>query len=121
MNHLESNTKVLKDFHRSLLSFIDELIGMIPDCGELVAIKIFVKDRIPVTEIMKYFVDVLLEMEPLIKERSDRIILENRIFYQIDQKGQIKEMWANFDQEDKETLWKWIDHFLALTKKYVNT
>ena len=84
---IDTQTKILQDFHKSLIQFIDVLIGIIPDCGEFVAIRLFITDRIPITEIMKYFINIIIPMEDLIKKRSDTIIMDNLIFKQIDPKG----------------------------------
>ena len=113
-----SSIQILQEFQTSLLAFIDELIQLMPHCGEFIAVKIFVKDRIPITEIIKHFVKIIIPMEGLIKSRSDHVIIDNAIFKQIDPQEKIKEIWGQIDADDRDMMWKWIEHFLAITKKY---
>lgn len=119
---MSDKTKILQDFKKNLLSFVIELINLIPNCGEFVLARAALEtDKIPVIEVMKYFVEIMLPMENQIKSRSDSVILENKIFRQVDPNGRIKEIWCQFDADDKETFWNWVDFFLGMTKKYATT
>ena len=55
------DVQILEKFQRSLVAFFDELVEMFPN-EEFVYLRIMVKDRIPSTQIIKYFVKVYAKL-----------------------------------------------------------
>ena len=55
-----SETAILKQFKNSIITFLDELIVQFPEEADLVIFRIFLKDRVPIIDIMTYFVHKIL-------------------------------------------------------------
>ncbi len=117
-----SSTAVLNDFKRNIIMFFDELIEMFPNVGEFVMIRIFLKDQLPIVEVMNHFISTVLPEKNTIKSRDDAIILERDIFFPKSQRlGEFKglrSVWSSLDSEDKDTIWRWLESFVFLCEKY---
>ena len=127
-----SEIHVLKEFKNNLISFFDELIDQFPDIGELVMIRIFLKDQViikDVVESVSYQINKNDQMiRKIIKDRNEEFFLEENNFFdglsisskQSDKVLKFQTIWRSnrLDKEDKETIWKWIDSFVFLTDKY---
>ena len=127
-----SEIHVLKEFKNNLISFFDELIDQFPDIGELVMIRIFLKDQViikDVVESVSYQINKNDQMiRKIIKDRNEEFFLEENNFFdglsisskQSDKVLKFQTIWRSnrLDNEDKETIWKWIDSFVFLTDKY---
>ena len=50
-----SELQVLSEFKNGLISFFDELIDQFPKEGDLIMIRIFLKDQIPIEQVMNTF------------------------------------------------------------------
>ena len=127
-----SEIHVLKEFKNNLISFFDELIDQFPDIGELVMIRIFLKDQViikDVVESVSYQINKNDQLiRKIIKDRNEEFFLEENNFFdglslsskQPDKFLKFQTIWRSnrLDKEDKETIWKWIDSFVFLTDKY---
>jgi hypothetical protein len=137
-----SEIQVLKEFKNNLISFFDELIDQFPEMGDLVMIRIFLKDQILIKDVIEMFSFQLNKNEQqirkIIKDRNEQFFLEENNFFDglINTKadsssgmssGGVKNKVSKFqniwrsnrlDKEDKDTIWKWIDSFVFLTDKY---
>ena len=75
-----SEIHVLKEFKNNLISFFDELIDQFPDIGELVMIRIFLKDQViikDVVESVSYQINKNDQMiRKIIKDRNEEFFLE---------------------------------------------
>jgi len=115
------STVVLTDFKRNIISFFDELIEMFPNIGEFVMIRILLKDQLPISSVMNHFISTVLPEKNTIKSRDDSIILEKDIFFPksktLEFKG-LRSVWSSLDDEDKGTIWAWLDSFVFLCEKY---
>jgi len=124
-----SEIQVLREFKNNLISFFDELIDQFPDMGELVMIRIFLKDQVIIKDVVE-FVSYQInkndnEIRKTIKDRNEEFFLEENNFFDgmVKQKDKVlkfQSIWRSnrLDKEDKETIWKWIDSFVYLTDKY---
>jgi hypothetical protein len=118
----DASIQVLHDLKKNLVSFFDELIDMFPSNSEFLSIKILIKDRAPITEIMSYFVTNVLPEKELIKNRSDSIFMEKNVLFSLlgpASTNMFKTLWKEqLDKDDKNAIWKWIDMFVFLAEKY---
>jgi hypothetical protein len=117
------DVQILDKFHKSLVLFFDELIDMFPDEKEFIILRILVKDQIPSTQIMSYFVYVYNNEEIItsIQKRDDQFFLKNILFSKFSKSEIFKNLWENnLDQENKDMIWKWVDAFMKMTKNYIN-
>jgi len=127
-----SEIHVLKEFKNNLISFFDELIDQFPDIGELVMIRIFLNDQViikDVVESVSYQINKNDQMiRKIIKDRNEEFFLEENNFFdglsvsssKQDKVLKFQTIWRSnrLDNEDKDTIWKWIDSFVFLTDKY---
>jgi hypothetical protein len=119
-----TDIQILDKFHKTLVSFFDELIDMFPEEKEFILLRIFVKDQIPSTQIMSYFVNVAENPEIMtsIERRDDQFFLKNVLFSRIHKSDIFKNLWVRkLDKDDRVMIWNWIDLFMKLTKSYIGT
>ena len=111
-------------FHKNLIAFLDELIGQFPEEGDLVIIRIFLKDKVPVADIMNQSCYKILPLKTRIKERDDAVFLDNDVLFsglkKKDKVNHFKRLWRSgrLDQEDKDAVWRWMDVFVHLMEKH---
>jgi hypothetical protein len=113
----------LKLFKNNLVEFFDELINQFPNDSDFIIARIFIKDKIPIEDILNAYIVNATPHEDLLKERdSDKIIqIIRKMKLGISENKLIKyaEMWkVELDDEDKSVIWSWIDTFNNISKKY---
>jgi len=113
----------MKNFQNNLISFLDELINQFPQEADLVIARIFLKDQVPIADVMNYVCHKLLPLKQLVTNRDEKFFVENNILFEDLQKSKVnhfKKLWRSglLDDEDKETIFKWFDTFLFLAEKY---
>lgn len=121
-----SEIEVLTEFKTQLISFFDELIGQFPLEGDLVVVRLFFANQIPIQDVMNNFNHKIntndQELRKMIKNRNEAFFLENNMFENLgkDKINHIKKIWRSdrLDNEDKEVIWNWIDAFMYLGDKY---
>lgn len=121
-----SEIQVLTEFKTGLISFFDELIDQFPQEGDLVMIRIFLKDQIPIEDVMNIFSNAINKengkLKKMIKDRNEIFFLENNIFDSISKTKVVhfKKLWrsGSLDEEDKKVVWRWVDSFVYLSEKY---
>lgn len=119
-----SNTiNILKTFKQALITFMDELIGQFPKEGDLVIARIFIKDQIPIVDIMNKVCFKIVPLEQMVKDRNDDFFINHNVLFEDLQKSKVnhfKMLWrsGNLDDEDKEIIFKWFESFILLAKKY---
>lgn len=122
-----SEIEILKKFKDTVISFLDELISQFPEEADLVIFRIFLKDRVPIVEVIKYFVRKVLPLKKMIEDRDEDFFLNKCTLMEDinnqNTKGKInhfKKLWRSktLDDEDKEVVWQWFDIFVTLSEKY---
>ena len=123
-----SEIEILQQFKNSLISFLDELIVQFDQEPDLVIFRIFLKDRVPIVDVMKYFMYKILPFKSMVNNRNEDFFLNHYSFMEDLQKDKekkekinhFKKLWrsGNLDDEDKSIVWKWFDSFIFLTEKY---
>ena len=122
-----SEIQVLSEFKNGLISFFDELIDQFPYEGDLLIIRIFLKDQIPIEDVINIFNNAVNKengkLKEMIKKRNEIFFLENNIFdsFSKNKVMHFKKLWRSgvLDDEDKKVIWKWIDSFVYLGDKYI--
>ena len=123
-----SEFEVLKEFKKNLISFFDELIDIFPKEGDLVIVRIFLKDQMPIEDVLSKFINSINKddnkIRKMIKEKNEIFFLENNIFEHSVSTTKVlhfKKLWRSgiLDDEDKKQLWRWCDSFIYLADKYV--
>jgi hypothetical protein len=119
-------TQILIEFKNSLISFFDELIDQFPQEGDLIMVRIFLKDQISIEDVMNIFIHNLNKddqtLKNMVKERNEIFFLENNVFDTFGKNKVLhfKKLWrsGNLDEDDKLVVWKWIDSFMYLSERY---
>ena len=118
--------RILAQFKSSLISFMDELITLLPDESDFIIGRMFISDSVNIEDVIKAFSLKIYEnddlLKKMIKTRDESFFLKNNVFsYFGDSKvNKFKDIWVQgrLDQEDKDTIWTWVDIFVVLTDKY---
>jgi hypothetical protein len=121
-----SEVLILQEFKNNLISFFDELIDLFPTEPDLVIIRIFLKDQIPIEEVINIFNNTInmdnQKFRKMIKDRNELFFLESNIFDSISKTKVVhfKKLWRSdqLDDDNKDVIWKWIDSFVYLGEKY---
>jgi hypothetical protein len=119
-----SEINILSKFKCALISFIDELISQFPEEGDLVILRIIMKDRAPITDVINMFVIKVLPLKDMITNRNEDFILNHcELFnsFNSDQKvNHFKKLWRSgrLDEEDQDIVWKWFESLIFLVEKY---
>ena len=119
--------ELLIQLKNGLVNFLDELIESFPDEPDFVIFRIFVKDQIPISNVMDYIVTTLLPLQNMVKERNDDFFLNNNILFDNFEQANtskinhFKRLWLSerVDDEDRNVIWSWFDSFLYLANKYL--
>ena len=82
-----SETQILIQFKNSLISFIDELIEQFPQEPDLIILRIFLKDQIPIEDVITKFTYTInknnQELKKSISDRNEAFFLESDVFESI--------------------------------------
>ncbi len=124
-----SEIEILKRFKDTVISFLDELISQFPQEADLVIFRIFLKDRVPIVDVINYFVRKVLPLKNMIENRNEDFFLNHcSLFEELEGKEQknkvsrFKRLWRSeqLDDDDKRVVWEWFDSFIFLSEKYQN-
>lgn len=116
---------LMKDFREQLVNFLDEIIEQFPMESDFVLIRMFIKDQIPVHDVLGRFIKDILPLKEYVKNRDESFFLDNQILYiggniNEDKIDHFKTLWKSnhLDKDDKDTIWKWMDCFIKIANKY---
>ena len=118
-----SSVQLLQVLKTQLLLFFDELIALHPREKDFLVMRFFIKDQVPIADVMEYIVHKLVPLEPYIVSRDERFFLEHQVLFEdlkeINTKvNYFKEMWSQADDENKHVFWNWFQYFVNIGKKY---
>ena len=118
---------ILQEFKKQMTAFFDELIEQFPYKGELVIMRLFIANNMPVEDSIQRFSEKFNSRNGLVKEmvksRNSDFFLKESIFDDIgetDSNGIFKELWTaeNVDDEDRNVIWDWVDSLCYIVDKY---
>jgi hypothetical protein len=125
-----SSTKSMQDlgellrlFKDSIIRFIDELIEIMPSEEDLVHMRIFLSIHVGTEQLMNQFCKFVLPHKKLIESRNDAFFIERDDLFGTIEQGKVihcKKIWCSgqLDEENKNVIWKWFDHFMKLATDY---
>lgn len=119
-----SSLGLLQLLKNQLLVFFDELISILPQEKDFIVIRFFIKDQIPIADVMNYIIEKLVPLESYVLNRDDRFFLEHQVLFEDlkDQDSKVnyfKSMWQHStDDENKDTIWNWFKYFIDIGKRY---
>ena len=114
---------ILSEFKNGLIMFIDELIDQFPSEADLVIIRIFLNDQVPIVDVINHVIVNLLPFKNQIKNRDEKVLIDSDILFEKLSKSKVnyfKKLWRSnsLDDDDRIIIWKWIDSFIYLASKY---
>lgn len=117
--------EILSLFKDNMLQFIDNLVELCPEEGELIMFRILFENQLPIEDTMIRLAKVILPIKEMIIKKNEKFFLEgNDIFGNVKQEKIIKwkQLWLkkNLDSQDREMIWKWLQLFLGLSEMYYN-
>ena len=120
-----SKLDILKKLKEQIIMFFDELIEILPQEPDLIIIRIFVKDKYPIEDIMKYIVKKFIPLKNSIMNKDEGFFLNNNIlFEELDSNkvNHFKRIWRSksLNEDDRKVIWLWFKGFLYLAEKYDN-
>lgn len=126
---MSSEIQILIQLKTQLVTFLDELIEQFPSEPDFVIFRIFVKDRLPIEDIMNYIINSLCPLQEMVKNQNEDFFLKNNILFEKFDESQskkvnhFKKLWTSplLGKEDRDMIWKWFQTFIFLGNKYVET
>ena len=123
---MTTETAILIEFRNSIVNFFDELIDQFPGEQDLTIARIFLKDQIPIKEVLDIFNHKINsengKLKKMVKERNESFFLDNNVFDSLssDKVNHFKKLWksGSLDAETKKVVWLWIDSFIRIGAKY---
>ena len=119
----------MQEFRSHLVQFLDELIEQFPNEPNFVIIRIFIKDQVPVADVIGRFIRDILPFREQAKKRDDKFFIEHHFLYMSNNelqkvgKGNIDhftKLWQSdaLDENDRQVIWDWVDLFMEIANKY---
>jgi len=127
LNTMSESQKIslMYDFRAQLLNFLDELINQFPEESDFIIIRIFMKDQVPVYDVLGRFIRDLLPLKKQVEERNEKFFLENNILYvqnglAENKVNHFQELWKSekLDNNDREMIWRWMDLLNSIGGQY---
>jgi hypothetical protein len=120
---MTSKIQILSEFKTNLVNFLDELIEQFPEEGDLIVLRIFLNDQVPIADIMSTFVRKLLPLKDMVKKRDQSFFLNNNILFEKlnkDKVNHFKTLWLSpkLDSDDRDVIWAWYDLFISIAERY---
>ena len=125
-----SSLQILSEFKTQITTFFDELIAQFPQEGDLVVMRLFISTQLPIEDTLNKFIYEITtnngEKRQAVKERNELFFLKCETTNETSEKYKLshfKKLWRSgqLDDEDKRVIWQWIDTFIFLADKYVNS
>ena len=117
--------QLMKEFREQLVNFLDEIIEQFPMESDFVLIRMFIKDQIPVHDVLGRFIKDILPLKEHVNKRDESFFLDNQILYtggniHSERIDHFKNLWKSnsLDKEDRDIIWKWMDCFIKISNKY---
>ena len=102
---------LMREFREQLVNFLDEIIEQFPMESDFVLIRMFIKDQIPVNDILGRFIKEILPLKEYVKNRDEVFFLDNQILYtggniNLEKIDHFKTLWKSdlLDKDDRETI-----------------
>lgn len=116
---------LMYEFRTQLLNFLDELIEQFPEESDLIIIRIFMKDQVPVYDVLGRFIRDLLPLKKEVDQRNESFFVENTILYTqhgiaSNKVNHFRNLWLSnkLDDADRDVIWKWMDLLNNIGQQY---
>ena len=116
---------IMQEFRNQLVIFLDEIIELFPLEGDFVLIRMFIKDQVPIYDVLGRFIRDILPLKEFVDKRDESFFLNNTILYtggnlNDDKIDHFKKIWSSnmLDDENKEIIWQWMNCLFTIAEKY---
>lgn len=114
---------ILQRFKSGYMQFIDELLEQFPDEPDLIIIRVFFEDQVPVSVVADAFIQHVLPHRDMIAKRDEKFFLENNHIFGMLDTGKVlhfKKLWTSkrLDKDDRDAIWAWFSTFCTLMDAY---
>lgn len=115
---------LLKSLKTGILEFIEDLMVVLPEEKDLILFHIFIKNQVPMLDVMNYICKNIVPLEGKVEARDEEYFKENAVLFEKvgDYETEInrfKMLWeVNEDEGNREMVWQWLKTFIFLGKKY---
>ena len=123
MEHIE----LLRKMRDGLLDFLDDLRIILPEEQELIWFQIFVKNQVPMVDVMEYVIKNIVPLESKVNNRDDVYFKKHAVLFEglghfKKEVNHFKRLWEK-DQnpEHREMVWVWLKYFIDLGKQFSPT
>jgi len=118
-----SQLELLIQLKNQLIIFFDELIEQFPKEPDMIIIRIFLKDKIPIVDVMDYIVKKLVPLKSMVNVQDDNFFLHHNILFETLDENKVnhfKKLWLSrsLDEENRVTIFKWFSSFIYLAERY---
>lgn len=121
MDQLEKEIEILNLLKKNMIDFIDELITQFEEEGDLIVMRFFMTEQIPVDEIMSRFIKYVYPFKDKICNKDESFFLENDNIFGSSPKDKVihfKELYLQMPEDDRQTLWAWFSCFIRICDRY---
>jgi len=117
--------KLIREFRNQLVIFLDELIEQFPKESDLILIRIFIKDQIPMHDVLGRYIKDILPYKHEVDNRNESFFINHSLLYTgvgKDKVNHFKKLWLSesLDDNDREVIWKWMDVLNLIADNYKN-
>lgn len=119
-----SEEVILTKFKNTLINFLDDIIEQIPSQQDLIIIRLFLKDQVPIKLVMDKFIQNVLPYKEMILARDEEFFMKDdaSFFDKLSSKkvNQFRDIYKSnhLDNDDRAVIWDWLISFVKLAEKY---
>lgn len=121
---LDKQIELLHLFKKNMVDFIDELIEQFEEEGDLIVMRFFFSEQLPIEHIMNHFIKYIYPHKDMIHAKNERFFLERDNIFGSSPKEKVihfKTLYQRMNDDDKKTLWIWFESFISICEKYIKS
>jgi hypothetical protein len=121
MESLQKELELLQLFKTNMIDFLDELIQQFEEEGDLMVMRFFLSEQVPVELLMKQFHKFVMPHKELIRTKNEQFFLEHDNIFGSSPKDKVvhfKQLYLKMANEDRDTLWAWFKSFISICDKW---
>ena len=114
---------ILSLFQTQMVAFLDELIAQFPAEADLIIVRVFFKDQIPVVDVMNHVIQYVLPHKEKITMKDESFFLDDEKLFSGFSSHKVihfKRLWVSprLERDDKDAIWAWFGSFVVLAERY---
>jgi hypothetical protein len=119
----QQKLRLMHEFRAQLINLLDELIDQFPEETDLLLIRIFMRDQIPVSDVLGRYIRDLLPLKQQIEQKDSAFFIQNSVLYSqiADNKvNHFKNLWLSnkLDDTDRDIIWQWMALLTKIADQY---